>query len=82
MIRQTSLMAYSEVKRVVGVRQQLVLSAILSLGVATDKQLAKFLQWPINCVTPRRGELVKLGRVKELGTVDQDGRSVMVWCGV
>ena len=79
MIRQTSLQAYQHVRKAIGGRQQIVLSTILELGIATDKQLAKFLQWPINYVTPRRGELVKKGLVREMGTVEHDGRSVMVW---
>lgn len=81
MMRQTSLQAYQHVRKAIGGRQQTVLSAILTLGISTDKHLAKFLQWPINCVTPRRGELVKLGLVKEMGKVVQNGRLVMVWSG-
>ena len=32
---------------------------------ACDFQIAKYLLWPINCVTPRRGELVELGFVEK-----------------
>jgi hypothetical protein len=35
----------------------------------SDKHLAHNLQWPINTVTPRRGELCKLGLVEDAGKI-------------
>ncbi len=78
-MRQTSLQAYQHVRTAIGGRQQLVLSAILQLGIATDKQVAKSLQWPINCLTPRRLELVKAGLVEEVGVTNIDGRKQIIW---
>ena len=61
-------------------RQQ-VFIAIRKLGPCTDNQIAKYLGWPINRVTPRRGELVECGLVV-LDRKDKDpnsGRTVSWW---
>jgi hypothetical protein len=44
-------------------RQAGVAAALGELREASDQELAIQLGWPINCVTPRRGELVELGVV-------------------
>jgi len=43
-------------------RQQ-VLIAIKKLQPCTDRQISEYLNWPINRITPRRGELVTAGTV-------------------
>lgn len=43
-------------------RQQ-VLIAVKKLQPCTDRQISEYLNWPINRVTPRRGELVDSGAV-------------------
>ena len=63
-----------------GERQWQVYSALRILGNATDKDLAKYLGWPINCVTPRRFELVKEELVMERSVITQDGRNATLWC--
>lgn len=78
-IQQTSLLAYKEIRAKVGGKQAKVLEALTQLRVATDKELACFLQWPINCVTPRRNELVKMGQVFEGGKVMQEERLAILW---
>jgi predicted transcriptional regulator len=46
----------------------------------TDKQLADFMNWEINCITPRRGELVKKGLIRDSGKVDMSkGRPATLW---
>jgi hypothetical protein len=61
-------------------RQQQLAAALGELGVATDQQLAMRLGWPINCVTPRRGELVELGVVVRADLrKGPTGRLVSVW---
>jgi len=32
-----------------------------------DKKIVEALGWPVNCVTPRRGELVNIGLIEEAG---------------
>lgn len=78
-MRQTSLMAYEELKVNLARRQAEVLKAIRALKQATDKDLVAYLQWPINCVTPRRLELVRMGKVMERGEIVQDGRRATTW---
>lgn len=78
-MRQTSLEAYREARHRLGEKQDAVLRAVRSLGQATDKDLAGFLLWPINQVTPRRGELARMGLVTERAVVVQDGRRATAW---
>ncbi len=82
MMRQTSLEAFHEIKLGLPSRREAVLSAIKHLVLVSDRQLSVFLQWPINCVTPRRNELVKNGVVVESGCRIENGRRVTVWCEV
>lgn len=80
MIQQTSLLAYLEVKPNLGQRQNDVLNAIMFLGKCTDQQIMKHLGWPINCITNRRGELLKKGLIKEAGLIKNEGnRLVTTW---
>jgi len=79
MIQQTSLLAFYSLKGL-GDEQRRVYEAIKKLGAATDRQLAKYLGKEINCITPRRGELVEMKLVGEEGLVMQDtGRKAMAW---
>lgn len=39
--------------------RSVVFLTIKKLGICTDKQISEHLNWPINRVTPRRGELVE-----------------------
>lgn len=65
-VRQTSLLAYVNALENLGQKQFTVLKAIDSLGVCNDKQIADYLNWPINRITPRRLELRKMGLIKEI----------------
>ena len=78
-VRATSLAAYNLVKPTLGERQSAVLDALKSLVAATDLEIAKHLDWPINTVTPRRGELVELGLVHKRGEITQNGRAATTW---
>jgi predicted ArsR family transcriptional regulator len=60
-VAETSRWAFETVP--LSERQQAVLAALMERGEMTDQQLAAHLGWPINCVTPRRGELVEAGLV-------------------
>lgn len=77
----TSLPAYHEHKQGKDYCRQIVLSTIGKLQPCTDKQISEFLNWPINRVTPRRGELVSDDKVTKAKT-DKDpssGRTVNYW---
>lgn len=77
-VQDTSLSALREMKHVLGARQKAVYQ-MLEAGKMTDKQIAETLGWPINEITPRRGELVKMGLVRKAGVIKQDGRSAILW---
>jgi predicted transcriptional regulator len=63
MIQETSLMAYQTVDLP---RSRLrVLKALNIKKEATNAMISNFLGIPINCVTPRMNELVKMGLVSE-----------------
>lgn len=82
MIRQTSLLAFWSLDlESLNRTQRLVLESVYRLGLATDWDVAYDLGLPINCVTPRRGELEKLRLIRECGFVRQkvvrNGRSFL-----
>lgn len=65
MIQQTSREAYLKIQFTLNLKQWDVLEVLGALGTANDRELAKKLRWSRNCVTPRRGELVEKGLIKE-----------------
>jgi len=77
MIQQTSLEAFSGSER--SLKRHEVLKALKGLVFGSDKELATRLGWPINCVTPRRGELVRVGLVERVGFAWDNGRRCIVW---
>lgn len=80
MLQQTSLFAYQEIKQVLSDRQKEVYEAIRAMNRPfTDKELAHFMGYEINKITPRRGELVKLGLLQKKDVVKRDGRSAILW---
>ena len=59
-IRDSSLEAFEDIQDGLTNRQQEVFDVFAkSPTPLCDAQIAEILRWPINCVTPRRGELVK-----------------------
>ena len=64
-MRSTSLDAFNEIKPELGDRQKMVLYGIKQLGCPTNLELSKYLNIPINQITPRTNELVKYGIVIE-----------------
>lgn len=80
MIRQTSLLAYADAKEGLGDKQKQVLEAIMTLGKCYDKQIADFLGWEINRITPRRKELFEAGKIESTELLkNKQGRSVQGW---
>lgn len=67
-VQQTSLFAFHDVKHNLSDRQRHVYTGMRAMNRDfSDKELAEFLEMPINQITPRRGELVKMGIVRSAG---------------
>jgi hypothetical protein len=81
MIEETSLLAYQEVLQTLGERQRLVLEALKYLKEADNLTISKYLNLPINTITPRIYEL----RMKKLVGVSKEDlspvthRKVIFW---
>ena len=45
----------------------------------TDGELAKILHWPINCVTPRRGELERKGLIVDAVIAQSEAQRLQLW---
>ena len=81
-VQPDSLAAYDSV--VLGARQADVLRAIRALHALgarpSDQDIAEFLDWTTNRVTPRRGELHAVGFILKAGDKrGETGRKVAVW---
>jgi hypothetical protein len=59
----TSLWAYELACKDLGAKQKQVLDALRFFQDATNAEIAARLEWPVNRVTPRTGELVKMGLI-------------------
>ena len=87
MTQETSLLAYMDLLPHVGRCQQTILSVIEkanpSYGI-TNLEIASYLKWPINSVTPRVKELRQMGLVycarKRRSGIH--GRKCMAWLRV
>jgi len=81
MKRQTSLTAFYEVQQIVGFRQTQVYEAFESLQNATNSEIADWLDWSINRVTPRTYELRELEMLEfsERRTCQVTGRKAIAW---
>ena len=62
-MQQTSLIAFQNLK--IGPKQQIVYNAFKNYGSCTNLEISTWSNIPINQVTPRTNELVKLGLIKE-----------------
>lgn len=79
MIRDTSREAYQSLQNI-NDKQKQVLNAIAKLQPCSDLGISEFLGWPINRITPRRGELEKLGLINAFKkVVNINNRSVWQW---
>lgn len=78
--RSTSFEAYKALEKL-NEKQLEVLKVVKELGVCNDRQISERLYWPINRVTPRRGELVEMNKIVEVKR-DKDhvsNRTVIYW---
>lgn len=81
-MQSTSLDTYfGEVKALLGEKQKVVLAAFDARESFTNSELADYLSWPINTITPRVFELRKLGRLAEDGkrVCARTGRKAIAW---
>lgn len=84
MMQQTSLYAYAQLiwePLELADRQKKVYAVIRNYDAITDRQISMILNWPINTVTPRRGELVKLGVIQKCGCTlnEKTHRPELLW---
>jgi hypothetical protein len=81
MVTETSLMAYEEVKVDLGDRQRAVYEALEVLKEADNLSIARYLNLPINSVTPRTLELrkKKLVGVAKTDLSPVTNRKVIFW---
>lgn len=63
-MQTTSLEAFESILPKINSRQELILTHLYWAGPETDAMLGASVKLPINCITPRRGELVKLKLVE------------------
>jgi len=80
-VQRTSKAAFKKIAKELSTKRGKVFQAILELDNCCDFQIAEHLHWPINCVTNRRGELVKMGYVADngIGTGPPCSNDVHFW---
>ncbi len=77
--QETSGMAFDSIQDKISKKQKEVLRS-LEAGPKTNEEIAQWLGWPINTVTPRTGELVKKGLVIEHSRkIGKTGRWAIRW---
>ena len=82
MISETSKLCYKEIieEGLLGHMQEEVYICLFDHPDITDKDISRLTGLDINCVTPRRGELVTAGLVESNGKIRQvNGRLAQVW---
>jgi len=67
-VSQTSMQAYAAIQKKLSANQSIVYNAIRKHPLASNRDIADDLGWPINTVTPRCNELRQLGLVELGGT--------------
>lgn len=80
MYQETSYAAWQSIQEDLSEKQKLVLWAFRSQGDKTNAEMAEFLAWPINTITPRVGELVKKRLIEAKGVkMANTRRKAIVW---
>lgn len=82
-VQDTSLEAFFNVQSRLGRSRRVVLEAIRKLGPVSNKEIAHYLDWEINCVTPRVNELrtkVVPPLVEDAGKAKRPGSKLPVHC--
>ncbi len=82
MITDTTLESFKKLKKEGKLypRQRDILR-LLGFGTWTDRELSKELKLPINSITPRRNELVKLNLIEKKSKIHDNvtNRTVTLW---
>lgn len=78
-MRDTSIEAYRDILDSLSSKRSMVLTALIELETATDREISAHLMIPINEVTGRRNELEKLGYIIAVKKVTRNKRSVYLW---
>lgn len=83
MVQSTSIQAFkNDVLPRINYKQQVVFTALMKIKrPACNQEIADFLAMPINQITPRMNELVKLHAVREAfkDVYAPTGRTVIYW---
>lgn len=79
-VRNTSKESYRKLTDL-GDKQRELYEVIKKIGPASDRELKDYLDWEINVLLPRRGELVTYGFVKKAGEKYNQNtkRNVTLW---
>ncbi len=76
----TSTAAYDSIRAHLNEKQRKVRYVLQKFGPMDNESIAKWLEWPINTVTPRIKEMRDLGEVIEAGyTSTKSGRKAHLW---
>ena len=81
-VQETSLDAFSELQKgKLSEKRQEVLNGFEQLKTATNLEVSDLIKIPINSVTPRTNELVKLGVLVKMGLrkCSISGNTAIVW---
>lgn len=79
-MQQTSLEAYKDLIDKLPEKRRVVYEAIKHLGIVCNYEIAQYLYAPINSITPRTNELVKIGLVQEVDKkVSPTGKKAIYW---
>jgi DNA-binding MarR family transcriptional regulator len=79
-MKDTSIEAYYSIIHDLNKKQKAVFNIIRKLHPCTDLQISDYSGIPINAVTPRRGELEKMGLIRSNEKVIQrTGRRAWNW---
>ena len=78
-IAQTTLSTYIEIKPNIAGNQLIVYNAVVRNPKSSNQDIAAFLHWPINSVTPRTLELREKEYIRICGTKkNAAGRTVQI----
>lgn len=81
MVTSTSREAYASIVHRISDKQTEVLMALMNGGAMTNKEISRYMHREINTITPRTGELVKMGFIFEKEKVPdfETGRRASRW---
>lgn len=81
MYSSNSREAYASIATHINEKQREVLQAILEGGAMTNKEISRYMRREINTITPRTGELCKMGFIYEACKVPdfETGRRASKW---